>query len=217
MKSQLFHLVKMELFSSKKSLPMFILFPIFYPAFFRDGKTDILSYIFCIAIVGFLLFNGFAETDEKFKTGIMLNTLPVKRSEIIDARFISLYIVYAVITVVYFLAAAALHVIKPDIFGIMNLSVIPMGLVIVSVINVIQMPLYYIFDIQKSRMMSILIMFGIIILITFMFMQSWITPIINYFSAMSTAFINIILLLIAAIIFTVNRSVSERIYLKKEF
>ena len=218
MKSQLFHIVKMELMSAKKNLLMFLIIPLIYPALIRtNGKLDDVSYLLCIAIVGLILFNGFAESDEKYKTGIMLNTLPIKRNDIINARFISLCLVYAGITLVYFLSASALHFVEPDLYGAMNLSLIPAGILLVSLINVVQIPLYYLFDLQKSRVISFIVMFGIIALISYLSTQVWLEAFIRHFTKMNLVMINVSLLISAAIIYIIACSVSKKLYQHKEF
>lgn len=218
MKSQLFNLVKMALMASKKNLYLFFIMPLIYPALFRGtGNLDVISYLFCIGMVGFLLFNGFAESDEKFKTDIMLNTLPVKRNEIIQARFVSMYITYTVITLLYILSATILHNVKPEMFGIFNLSSIPIGLVLVSLINLVQIPLYYILDIQKSRVIGMIIMFGAIALISYLSTKSWLENFIQYFYKMNLAFRNCVFLLFAVLVYVIACRISEKAYQRKEF
>ena len=102
MKPQLFNLVKMELYSAKKSIMWYFLVPVIYPTLIRyQGNLSALSYLITIALIGYILCTGFAQSDEKYKTGIMLNTLPVKRNDIINARYVSLYLVYAGVTLVF--------------------------------------------------------------------------------------------------------------------
>lgn len=217
MRSQLTNLIKMELMSTKKNLLIYLLVPLVYPTLFRGAEnTSVVSFLFCIAIIGFILFNGFAETDEKYKTGIMLNTLPVKRKEIIQARFISMVIVYAAITLVYMLSATALHLTYPQIFGSFHPEAIPVALVLVSFINAIQVPLYYVLDIQKSRIISMIFMFGIITLVSYLANQSGFAALIKDFSSLSLMLRNTMLLIVAAIIYMITCMVSQKLYERRE-
>lgn len=218
MKSKLWDLVKMDLLASKKSLLLNLLIPLIYPAFFRShNETDILSYLFCICLCGFLLFNGFAEMDEKFKTGILLNTLPIKRTDIVTSRFISMYIVYTGTTLLYLLSGAVLHAFAPQLFDIIELSTIPVCLLVVSLINAIQIPLYYVLDLQKSRTVGIILMFGTIALCAYLSEVGWVRNFFQYFTQMNIAVKNCVFLICAVIIFMVARSVTQAIYKRKEF
>ncbi len=215
MKPQLFNLVKMELYSAKKYLMWYFLVPIIYPALIRyQANLSALSYLVCIALVGYILCTGFAQSDEKYKTGIMLNTLPVKRKDIINARFISLYLVYVGITLVHILSKTILHFAAPHLYDAMNFSVIPAGIVFVSLFNAVQIPLYYIFDIRKSGIISIIVLFCLFALIVHFLEQAWIVAILV---KMDTIIINFSLMIVAAIIFLIASSISKIIYKQKEF
>ena len=215
MKPQLFNLVKMELYSAKKYLMWYFLVPIIYPALIRyESNLSALSYLVCIALVGYILCTGFAQSDEKYKTGIMLNTLPVKRKDIINARFISLYLVYAAITLVYILSKVILHFAAPNLYDAMNFSVIPAGILFVSLFNAVQIPLYYLFDIRKSGIVSMIVLFCLFALIVHFLEQPWIVDILI---KMDTIKINISLLIVAVFIYLIANSISKIIYRQKEF
>lgn len=217
MKSQLMNLVALELYASKKHLYLFFIVPAVYPALFRGSAgSDVVSYLFCTCICGFLLFTGFAESDEKYKTNIMLNLLPVKRSEIVNARYLSMYIVYAGVTLIYIVSAMLLHIVKPDLFVVYHFSAIPIGLLALSVINAVQVPLYYVLDLQKSRLIGTLIMFGVIVVLGLISSKGLLTPPLHAFAAMNEAARNCILLISAAIIFVLSSMVTETIYRRKE-
>lgn len=217
MKSQTMRLVRMEILSSKKHLVMIILVPLLYPVVLPFKGFTAVAYIFSTAMVGYLLFTGFAECDEKFKTGIMLNTLPVKRNEIILARFVSLYIIYALATVLVILSAFALHIFMPQNYDAFDFNAIPIGLVVVSIMNAFQIPLYYLFDVQKSRIISLFLMFGPLFLTSFFTSKGWFTSALRYFTSLNDFFRNCVFLLTAAIVFVISLTITEKIYLRKEF
>lgn len=208
----------MDLVASKKSLLLNIVIPLFYPAFFRThGSLDVLSYLFCISLCGFLLFNGFAEMDEKYKTGILLNTLPVNRAEIVTSRFISMYVVYGSATLLYLASAAVLHLVMPQSYGIFDMNAIPAGLLVASLVNAIQIPLYYVLDLQKSRTAGIFLMFGTIGLYAYLSEMSWVKNSVLSFTRMNVAMRSCVFLIFAAIIFTSACIITEKIYQRREF
>lgn len=215
MKPQLFNLVKMELYSSKKSIMWYFLVPIIYPTLIRyQGKLNALSYLVTISLIGYILCTGFAQSDEKYKTGIMLNILPVKRNDIINARYISLYIVYAGITLVFILTETIEHLAAPNLYSAMNFSVIPAGILFVSLFNAVQIPLYYIFDIRKSGIICIIILALFFALIVHFLEDAWIDAVL---AKMDTIIINFSLLFAAIIIYLISSSISKIIYKQKEF
>lgn len=215
MKPQLFNLVKMELYSAKNYLMWYFLVPIIYPTLIRyQGNLNALSYLVTISLAGYLLCTGFAQSDEKYKTGIMLNTLPVKRNDIINARFVSLYLVYAGITLVFILTETVEHFVAPHLYGPMNFSVIPAGILFVSLFNAVQIPVYYAFDIRKSGPICIMTLALLFALIVHFLEQTWIDAVLV---KMDTVIINFSLLFAAIIICLISSSISKIIYKKKSF
>ncbi|MFT8318249.1 MAG: ABC-2 transporter permease [Sporolactobacillus sp.] len=215
MKPQLFNLVRMELYSAKRSLMWYFLVPVIYPTLIRyQGNLSALSYLVTIALIGYILCTGFAQSDEKYKTGIMLNTLPVKRNDIINARFVSLYLVYAAVTLVFILTEIVEHWAAPNLYGAMNFSVIPAGILFVSLFNGVQIPLYYIFDIRKSAILCIIILAVLFGLIVHLLELTWIDAIL---AQMDTVLINISMLIVATFIYLIASTISKIIYRHKEF
>ena len=217
MKSQLLNLVRMDLYASKRSLWIALLIPMIYPAFFRgENGMDAVSYLFCICMCGYMLFAGFAAMDEKFKTAIFLNTLPVKRDEIIASRYLAMYIVYAITTLIYVVAVTLLHLYKPASFGAFDFGVIPISLFVLSLVNAIQIPLYYVLDLQTSRIISLLLVLASVALLSQAFEAGWLSPLAQSLSHTSPALINGIFLILTVIVFTAACLITQAIYKRKE-
>lgn len=131
----------------------------------------------------------------------MLNLLPVKRSEIVKARYLTMYIVYVGVTLVYILSATALHIIKPNLFAIFNFNIIFLGVLVLSLINAVQIPIYYILDLQKSRIISMSIMFITIIAFTFLLSSGIVSTHISSFLELNHFFQNCIFIFCAVIVY----------------
>lgn len=168
MKSNLIYMIKMQLYSLKNILYILLISVAMYSSFIRYyTKGNIVVYALGLGMLSYLILRNFSFNDEKYGTGLLFSILPIKLHTVFKARFIIVYLFCIISTPVLILFSYITHMIKPDLFGIMTLSIIPYGLLLGSILVAIETQIFYIFEAQKADIIAALILLPITALATF--------------------------------------------------
>ncbi|HOV94410.1 MAG TPA: ABC-2 transporter permease [Spirochaetales bacterium] len=139
-----------------------ILFAAIYPVILIVGFQNSGDVVFVINLVAitYILLISVCAYDEKNKADVLLNSLPISRNKVVLARYVSLYL-FAVLAVFYYCVLVAL-------LGLTNLGVrispmtgqsLLIGVVLVSVMYGIYLPLFFKFGYIKTRIVGIALFF----------------------------------------------------------
>lgn len=163
--------------------------------------------------------------EEKNKSDIMLNSLPVKRANIIAAKYMSVFVYFAMGMLVYALFS------KIIIMAQIPLKTYPItleafigGFVAVSMMTGIWLPIYFKFGYMKLRVVNFvlffLFFFGTSYLNKF-FKENqnsqWVQNIINFLNSQGNITIALIIFAMVIILLIISYGLSVRFYRKREF
>lgn len=209
----MFNLVYKDLAIQKKSLVVCFLFIIFYNvlAFFSKDYWAILIAVGLPFMLQYLFVANTFLFDEKNKSYIVLNSLPVGRKNIVISRYLSSYI--------FFIAVMSFDVIFSILingYTTFKIEYVIIDFIIISITNAICLPLYFKFGYAKLKYILMIMFFSI------WFVWSYIDEKINYvkildvFKGISYFAICNISAFCAVLLVIISLSISIRIYSSKE-
>ncbi|MGV8983185.1 ABC-2 transporter permease [Clostridium sp.] len=222
----MFNLIVKDIAIQKKTLLYALLYAIIAPiAFFSMAPSGFGLYVLPPMATTYLFISFAANYDEKNKSEIILNSLPIKREDIVISKYMSVF-VFAILGIIYSITVGfigrftGLHVFASSI------SLLDIVLVFTSVciFSSIFFPVYFKFGYIKMNFFNVILAMLAIFLpsITIgyatenpnnIFVQK-----INYFLNNTSSFTqNSLALLIGLIFFLISLMISIRIYKNKEF
>ena len=140
------------------------IFGIFYILILILSFQGIGNIMFSSSIIAFayILVQSACAYDDKSKSDIMLNSLPISRNTIVTARYVSTFI-FAAIAVAYYVILT--NIIK--ISGLplkvypITLEEIVAALFAITLLSGIYFPVFFKFGYIKSRVVNIVLFFGL--------------------------------------------------------
>lgn len=154
----MFSLVMKDILIQKKTIALSLAYMIFFIIAFQHMGGN--GFISAVVAVVYLLVNTALAYDDKNKAEVMLNSLPIKRRDLVSAKYISIF-VYSIMEVVfYFLASLLIKVtgIPVQLSNITPLGIIS-GLFSVVLLNSIYLPLFFKMGYIKSKWFSFILFF----------------------------------------------------------
>ena len=218
------NIIKKDILNNKSMILMVLLIyiPLFSLAFSTLMNGIQNAYTTIITLSAYIWIINSLMSDEKYKTDILLNTLPIRRSSIVIAKTLLSDILFvgaaAIFTILGGLNALLL---PPDIviYEIPTVQTLCLSLVIISLFGLVNIPLAYKFGYQKSRVIGIIALLILIVCVTMgialstLFIES-VLP--SNFASLTFIIISGSLVL-SAVIQLLTYAVSIKIYRKKDF
>jgi ABC-2 type transport system permease protein len=221
-----FNLVLKDILIQKKSLLYALLYTVFLSITFSSLKpSGVGLYVLAPIITAYMFINFAASFDEKNKSEIILNSLPLKRDDIVIAKYISIFI-FAIICIIYSILIGFIGKTTGLPMYTRSISFLDIVLIFSSVciVSSIFFPMYFKFGYTKSlifnTMLFMVIFFLPILAIQYagsnpnnIFVQK-----INSFIISTSSFTqNSLALIIGLILFLISLMISIHIYNNKEF
>ena len=220
------NLVIKDILIQKKSLLYAFLYTIFLSFSFSSLKPVGLGlYVLCPLAASYLLTYNAVNYDDKNKSEIILNSLPIKREEIVIAKYISA-IMYAVIGIIYSIVIGLIG--NAAGFSIYAMSISLWNIILaftsVCIFGALFLPVYFKYGAIRARVFNIILFMVIFFLpvATINYVSKNPNNILvqkfNYFiNNTSSLMLNSLPLIIGIIIFLASTMISIRIYNNKEF
>lgn len=216
----MFNLIIKDILIQKKTVLFTFVYMIFLIVFLKEG-----GFVSAMAIVSYMLVITGFSLEEKNKSDIMLNSLPIKRRDIVLAKYISVFIYFVVGIAAYFLTAIVIRLLgSPITIHSVTLEEIIGALFAITILNGIYIPILFKVGYTKSRVV-IFIMFFLVFFLGAAFtkitskIQSnvFIKTIANFFTSKSD--MQILVYLLGAIIIMILGSflLSVKLYENREF
>lgn len=218
------HLLKKDLLIQKKSFLFLFVYGIFMFFIFNNPVFEGMVYIMGMIIgVYFFLITASME-EERNKSEIVLNSLPVSRNRIVMAKYLSVF-VYVLIGAIFlgFLGLLFQLPAIPIQTRLLKATDLLAVIFLISVAVSIYFPLYFHFGASALRL------FSVIFFLFFFFVPRWLfelylayeeTDTIHFLKNIIEQFPLlpvVVILLIAFLLLTGSFFYSRKIYLKKEF
>ncbi|HOQ37850.1 MAG TPA: ABC-2 transporter permease [Acetivibrio sp.] len=199
---------------------------LFYLVFFVVAFQSLEMNMFTAAIVAFvylLVIGGFAY-DDKSKSDIMLNSLPIKRENIVMSKYISLFVYIAIGTIAYIAVSFVISLLNTPIKTYpVTIELIVSAVLAVSLLNSISFPLIFKLGYVKAKVFNMIFfltfLFGVPLLIDFVSKaDSEVTTAVGTFLLnQSDVAIASELLALSLVFLLISYGISVRLYKKREF
>lgn len=219
----MFNLVIKDILVQKKSI-LFALGYCFFLVFAFQSLEQAGPIAANIAVVYILLINSFGYED-KNKSDIMLNSLPISRRDIVLAKYLSIFVYMGLAILAYMGSSLLVKALRiPIDVVLLSLEGVTTAFLIVALMSSIYLPIIFKFGYIKAKL------FNLVMFLFFFFVPTIIVNLYNnpryhhYFVNFFQEFASwknwqIALLLIAfsLLILSISYSISVSIYKKREF
>lgn len=220
----MFSLILKDILISKKILLLAAAFLILLVLTFPEEARNFAAVVIMVgmAYMGLIVTSSADETN---KADILLNSLPLRRHEIVLAKYLSIFVYSAIGMVIYLLVAAATKVLGFPIHVYpINFKAVIYGILAVSFLNGIYLPLMFKFGHGFSGIMYIILIFGfsygisyVIRLFKELTNYDWFQNIISFIMSQSDTVKMLLITAIALIILTISYLLSVKFYKNREF
>ena len=164
MRSNVLKLTTMQASSLSKIVWLQLIGIAIFPTAFNrininNDYANVLIFATGLLILSYLLLRNFAFNDAKYKTKLLFGILPLTPSTIIVARGIIVYVFCVIAAPLLVLFSHATHAIVPETFAIIQLHILPYGLLLTAICMPIEFLLFYIIETQKADIIGAFAMF----------------------------------------------------------
>lgn len=220
------NLIMKDIVIQKKTLLYTFLYTIFLSITFSSLKPIGMGlYVLCPVVTTYFFITSSVNYDEKNKSEIVLNSLPLNRDAIVISKYISIF-VFAIICIIYSISIGFVEKIirLPLVVRLFSLLDIILVLISVCIFGAIFFPVYFKFGYIKSKIFNTMLFMIIFFVPTMIINYAIESPNnilvqkFNYFITNTSSFAkNSLVLIIGSIIFLISLMISIRIYNNKEF
>lgn len=220
------NLIVKDILIQKKTLLYTLIYAILAPIVFSSMKPIGFGlYVLPPMAITYMFISFAVSYDEKNKSEIILNSLPIERNDIVISKYISTF-VFAILGIIYSILVGFIG--KTIGFSMFTrwISLMDIVLVLTSacILSSIFFPVYFKFGYIKMTLFNVIILMLIMILPTTVFdyfaenPNNILVQNINYFINNTSSFIqNSLALLTGLIFFLISLRISIHIYNSKEF
>lgn len=219
----MFNLVIKDILVQKKSI-LFALGYCFFLVFAFQSLEQAGPIAANIAVVYILLINSFGYED-KNKSDIMLNSLPISRRDIVLAKYLSIFVYMGLAILAYMGSSLLVKALRiPIDVVLLSLEGVTTAFLIVALMSSIYLPIIFKFGYIKAKL------FNLVMFLFFFFVPTIIVNLYNnpryhhYFVNFFQEFaswknwqIASLLIAFSLLILSISYSISVSIYKKREF
>ncbi|MEG6615191.1 ABC-2 transporter permease [Peptococcaceae bacterium 1198_IL3148] len=216
----MYSLVIKDILVQKRTVLISLLYIIFLAFMLQSLKEGI--YPVTISGICYILVATACAQDEKNKADVMLNSLPIKRSTIVGAKYVLAIVIFAIGTVAYLAIMQAMKFIG------LPLQVYPITLanclgtlLAISLLNGIYLPIYFKLGYIKSRFINLILFFslfaGISSIATLLGDSDGLPNLISFVNSYSELQIAIMIVMLTLAILALSYTVSLKVYNSREF
>lgn len=219
----MYNLIMKDILIQKKQF----IFSLAYLAFILIAFQKMGEAMFSMGLVAFtyMLSMTSCAYEDKNKSDIMLNSLPVKRASIVAAKYISVLVYLVIGTLVYEVLTRIIDMLQIPLKAYpLSLETFIGGLVAVCLMTGIWFPIFYKFGYMKMRVANFvlffLFFFGASFLVDYMQAgnkSSWAQSIISFLHAQSAITIAMFFAAAVIIFMLISFGLSVRFYKNREF
>ncbi|MBH8598105.1 MULTISPECIES: ABC-2 transporter permease [unclassified Thermoactinomyces] len=131
---------------------------------FANSTQTTFFYAMEIFGISYALFSSAISYDDKNNSDILFNSLPIKRSRIVMARYLSLFMFVLIGTFLSLLIGGVSQAVHPGLFQPLMMSAqqsMLMGAISFWLTSILYLPLYFKWGYQKSRVFNVAIFFSV--------------------------------------------------------
>lgn len=216
----MFSLIFKDIIIQKKTVSYMLLY-IVVVIVFMDGLSSDALYVLITVTIAFAVSSGAFAIDEKYRSEMVMASLPITRSELVQSRYLSVFVYAAASILVMTLVGIMInicniHFIKLNYITLLDVKRILAACVLITSINY---PMYFKYGYNKAKIANFLIyfmFFTAVITISENSSEGKIDSYLSFMSNLSNGSFQIIGGLALVLIFTVSYFISINCYEKKE-
>ncbi|SHI96417.1 ABC-2 transporter permease [Lutispora thermophila] len=219
----MFNLVIKDILIQKKQLIFSLVYLVFILVTFQ-GMGEAMFPMGLVAMAYMLSMTACAY-EEKNRSDLLLNSLPIKRESIVASKYLSVFVYTLMVTALYEAMVIIINILNIPLKTFpLSLEMFIGGLVAVCSMTGIYFPIYFKFGYMKMRVANFVLFF------LFFFGSSYMTHflnsnhdsllvngIINFFNTQSDITISLVLLIIIAVYMLLSFLLSAWFYNRREF
>ena len=220
------NLIIKDILIQKKTLLYTLLYAIFAPiAFFSMGPDGLGLYVLPPMATTYMFISAAAKYDEKNNSEFILNSLPLKRDDIVISKYISIF-VFATLGLVYSILIGFIGKATGLSMFDSSISLLHIVLVLTSVciFSSIFFPMYFKFGFTKMNFFNVLLVMLIVFVPSIAIEYAGSNPnnvivqkLTYFMNNTSSLAQNSLALIIGLIFLLISLMISIRIYNNKEF
>ncbi len=187
-------------------------------------SMDVVMYTTAVVAFAYMMLLTSCAYEDKNKSDILLNCLPLNRNTIVAAKYFSAFVFMIIGTIAYFLLAAAVALLHlPLTISPVTLEGFIGGLVAIALTTGVYLPIFFKIGYMKSRFMQFIIFFGFFFGISFAVNfivrhvdRQWLEVLTDLYNAQANAVV--LLITGAALVFlAISYVLSVWLYRGREF
>ncbi|AUM96698.1 TPA: ABC-2 transporter permease [Clostridium botulinum] len=212
------NLIKKDLIITKSYIIKALAILIFYIFIFNEMDKQGIYIIGIYLIVQILISVSFFY-GERAKEDYILKSIPVKKKNVVLAKYISIIIYFIAFLILVYLSNFIVHILNfSDIIQSLKISTIFFSLSTIFISMAIQLPIYFKLNYSKGRIINNLIYFGVFIAIYMLYDNNHLNNYMKTYNVSNDRYQKFILIvtIISIILFIISSILSMRIYEKKE-
>ncbi|MBU5300138.1 ABC-2 transporter permease [Clostridium sporogenes] len=212
------NLIKKDLIITKSYIIKALAILIFYIFIFNEMDKQGIYIIGVYLIVQILISVSFFY-GERAKEDYILKSIPVKKKNVVLAKYISIIIYFIAFLILVYLSNFIVHILNfSDIIQSLKISTIFFSLSTIFISMAIQLPIYFKLNYSKGRIINNFIYFGIFIAIYTLYDNNHLNNYMKTYNVSNDRYQKFILIvtIISIILFIISSILSMRIYEKKE-
>lgn len=216
------NLILKDILIQKKSFLYALCYGVFI--FFVFPVSLETRYIMGIVAIAYIFISTANQLDDKNKSDVVLNSIPIKRQSIVIAKFFSVGVFYIIGLVTMGVMGAMINIIGTSSLRLINSNDILFSLLCVGLLASIYHPIYFKFGHQGSRILSMFLFLAAFFIPNFLInylgenektiLVQRITTLVNDSSWWMFGSLMMLLLLMALL---VSAGLSVRVYRNREF
>lgn len=216
----MFNLVLKDLLIQKKSFIVCILYAVLFPIVFQHTNTPSMIFIAVPSCISYLLLMYACAYDDKNKSDMLLNSLPINRMDIIIAKYLSVF--------VFILIGLAASFIFNSILTLLGLIHLPrfmnfediLGCAIsIILLSSLYLPLFFKLGYLKSRYINTVLFmcaFFVPSLLIESVSKGSFSKFVVYLNSQPNWLVSTFMLIILLIMMLVSLLLSSKFYLNKD-
>ena len=219
----MYNLIIKDILLQKKQM----IFSLIYMVFILVAFQGMGPSMFSAGLVAFtyMLAMTSCAYEDKNKSDVMLNSLPVKRSRIVAAKYLSVLVYLAIGTIVYMVSTSIIVMAQiPLKVYPLSLEIFVGGLISVGLMTGIWFPIFFKYGYMKLRVVNFVLFFLFFFGISFIsdYLRKnqdapWLQSIVNFFSSRSDAAAAALFIAVILIFMLISFFLSVRFYKNREF
>ncbi len=219
----MYNLILKDILIQKKIILLSFAYIVFFVIAMQGA--GFVMYPTALTAITYMLVVTSCAYDDKNKADVMLNSLPIKRSSIVLAKYLSVIVYVVTGTVAYWVITTllALTGLPVKIYPVSSEGFAG-GLLAIGFINSIYFPFYFKFGYIKSRFLNLILFFvfffGLTSVVKFIYVQkdtSWVKIAAKFINSQTDLQIFTYIIVLTLVIMAVSLALSLRAYQGKDF